>query len=88
MSSYDPGQRQRGLNHSPDVYGSVTQDTLFTHGGVTYTARGLWSDDDGTIGVTLEDGTTMDTKLVFRGLNVFRCVKVQNLNGRTLEWFA
>ena len=81
-------QRRRGLENSPDIYGSVVQDTVFTKGGVTYTARGLWSDADGTIGVTLEDGSTMASKMVFKGMNVFRCTKVQNVNGRTLEWFA
>lgn len=81
-------ERRRGLENSPDKFGSVTEDTVFTLDSVTYTARGLWSDADGTIGITLEDGSTMSAKLIFQGMNVFRCTKVQNVNGRILEWFA
>lgn len=81
-------QRRRGLENSPDIYGSVTEDTEFTHNSTTYVARGLWSDADGTIGVTLEDGSTLSAKMVFKGMNVFRCTKVQDVNGRNLEWFA
>lgn len=80
--------RRRGTTNSPDIYGAVTEDTVFTHGGQTYTARGIVADADGTIGVTLEDGTTMASKMVFKGVNIFRCTKVQDVNGRTLEWFA
>jgi len=80
--------RRRGLQTSPDIYGAVTEDTEFSHDGATYVARGLWSDSDGTIGVTLEDGSTMANKMVFKGTNIFRCTKVQDVNGLTLEWFA
>lgn len=83
-----PTERQRGLNHSPDIYGSVTVNTDFTHDGETYTARGLWASDDGTITVTMEDGTTGVSKMVFKGPNIFRCQQVTNLGGLTLEWFA
>ena len=81
-------ERQRGLNHSPDIFGSVTVSTDFTHGGETYTARGLWASGDGTINITMEDGTAMTGKQVFKGLNIFRCTQVTNLGGLTLEWFA
>lgn len=81
-------QNRRGLESSPDIYGPVVEDTFFTHSGDVYIARGLWASADGTVGVTLEDGTTLATKLIFKGMNIFRCSKVQDLNGVTVEWFA
>lgn len=80
--------RERGLSHSPAVFGAVTVDTDFTHDGVTYTARGLWASDDGTINVTMQDGTAYTGKRVFKGMNVFRCRQVNDLGGLSLEWFA
>ena len=79
---------ERIMSHSPSVYGAVTVNTNFTHNNVTYVARGLWSSGDGTINVTREDGTSMTSKQIFRGVNVFRCTQVTNLGGLTLEWFA
>lgn len=78
----------KNQNHSPSIFGTVTGSTDFTHNSVTYTARGLWASADGTITVTMEDGTTGVSKRVFRGVNYFRCKQVTNLGGLTLEWFA
>lgn len=79
---------ERIMSHSPSIYGAVTVNTDFTHEGETHVARGLWASADGTIDVTREDGTTMSSKQVFRGINIFRCKQVTNLGGLTLEWFA
>ena len=79
---------EQTMSHSPAVYGAVTVNTDFTHGGATYIARGLWASADGTINVTRQDGTAMTAKQVFRGVNIFRCKQVTNTGGLTLEWFA
>ena len=79
---------ERIMSHSPAIYGAVTASTDFTHDGQTYIARGLWASADGTINVTMEDGTAMTGKQVFKGMNVFRVKQVTNLGGLTLEWFA
>ena len=76
------------MSHSPAIFGSVTVSTDFTHDGQTHIARGLWASADGTINITMEDGTAMSNKQVFRGVNVFRVKQVTNLGGLTLEWFA
>lgn len=79
---------ERTMSHSPAIFGAVTASTDFTHNSQTYTARGLWASADGTINVTMEDGTAYTGKQIFRGINVFRCKQVTNLGGLTLEWFA
>ena len=79
---------ERTMSHSPAIYGAVSVNTDFTHNGETYVARGLWASADGTITVTMEDGTSLANKQIFRGVNIFRCTQVTNLGGLTLEWFA
>lgn len=79
---------QKNNNHSPSIFGSVTISTDFTHNSVTHFCRGLWADADGTITVTMEDGTAGVSKQVFRGVNYFRCAQVTNLGGLSLGWFA
>ncbi len=74
--------------HSPSVWGAVTINTDFTHGGNTYVSRAMWASADGTITVDMEDGTQGVTKQVSKGLNVFRCTQVSDLGGLTLEWQA
>lgn len=80
--------QSKNANHSPSIWGAVTVDTDFTHSGKTYVSRAIHSSADGSIVVTMEDGTTGKTKQVSKGLNVFRCKRVTNLNGLTLEWQA
>lgn len=78
----------KNQSHSPSIYGKVTASTDFTHDGNTYIARGLWASGDGTITVTMEDGTEFEDKQVFKGTNIFRCTQVTDLGSLTLEWFA
>lgn len=79
---------ERIMSHSPAIFGPVTVNTDFTHDGETHMARGFWASADGTIDILMEDGTAYSGKQVFRGVNIFRCKQVTNLNSLTLEWFA
>lgn len=78
----------KGALYSPGVWGAVSASTDFTHDGKTYICRAILSNGDGTITVTMEDGTTGKSKQIVKGLNVFRCKQVTNLDGLTLEWQA
>lgn len=80
--------KMKQMNSSPAIFGSVTVSTDFTHNSVTHICRGIWASADGTITVTMEDGTTNVSKQVFKGVNIFRCKQITNLGGLTLEWFA
>lgn len=74
--------------HSPVVYGPVTEGVNFTDGGEEHVARVLLSDDDGTIDIVRVDGTTVADYPVFKGANIVQCIRVSDVNGRTLFWQA